>query len=99
MNDADRPQDDGWSDRRVVARLLPTLSLVIALTAAAFATGLVGCGFGTYPDNGSAEPGPWWPWVCADGGGPVPDGGCPPPPCADAAADSCPEDGGTDGTP
>ena len=99
MNDAGQPQDDGWGEKRVAARRLPTLFLVVVLVASAFATCFMGCGFGTYVDTGSAEPGQWWPWVCPDGGAPSPDGGCPPPPCSDAAADGCPQDGGTDGNP
>jgi hypothetical protein len=46
---------------------------MIALLGAA---SLSGCG-SLYGDDGAAEPGSVWPWVCPDGS-PAPDSGCPP---------------------
>jgi len=69
------------------------LTLARALVLAALALGLattLACGIGTYADTGSPTPGPWWPWVCPDGGGPAPDAGCEPP---DASpVDACGEE-------
>jgi hypothetical protein len=71
------------------------LTLAHALLIAALTSGLamliacVACGIGTYADTGSPTPGPWWPWVCPDGGEPAPDAGCKP---ADARpVDACGE--------
>jgi hypothetical protein len=54
------------------------------------------CGIGPYGDTGSPEPGPWWPWVCPDGGTPAPDAGCLPAQPTDARArPSCVDGGGS----
>ena len=37
---------------------------------------LLGCSFGLYHDDGSVDPGQWWPWVCPDAGTPNADSGC-----------------------
>jgi len=63
---------------------------VIALALAA--TSIAACGLGLYDDDGSAAPGPWWPFVCPDGGAVDPDGSCLPP-CPDGGEDGAPDGG------
>jgi hypothetical protein len=65
-----------------------TVRRLFCLGLAAFA---IGCGFGLADDTGKPIPGPYWPWICADGSTPDGDAGCPP---IDAGADSAtPADG------
>jgi hypothetical protein len=58
-----------------------TLGAVLGLWVA-FA---LSCGFGLADDSGNPIPATdYWGWMCADGGAPNPDSGCPPPgPCDD----------------
>lgn len=81
--------------RMVCARWV--LPLVLGL---AIATPSIGCGFGTYDDTGSAEPGAVWPWICPDGGSPNDDAGCLPDPCgegSEASLSSCGVDAASEG--
>ena len=55
-------------------RRLPFVLLLATILS--LPVGAAGCGFGIGDDSGQPVPGQWWPWVCADGGGAVPDGGC-----------------------
>jgi hypothetical protein len=50
---------------------LPHWILVIALA------GIAACGFGLADDSGNSIPANPWPWICADGGMPDTDAGCP----------------------
>ena len=67
------------------------------IAVALLAAGIAACGFGTYDDKGGAQPGQWWPWVCAEGGIPSADGGCLPVSGADASSVDGPVDAGSDG--
>jgi hypothetical protein len=70
--------------------------VLLLCLGAACVTSAAACGFGTYADTGSPEPGTWWPWVCPDSGDLAPEAGCLPP---EAGSDACADGSGDEGCP
>jgi hypothetical protein len=65
---------------------MPRFGGLVLATALGIAS-LTACSRGLDDDTGVPEPGPWWPFVCPDGGDVDAEGGCPLPPCPDSGSD------------